>query len=107
MCRSAAIAARRACWERRRAAAINGAVLSARIGVLGGFAGIVVEGGDDLIEADEYPLVHLGQPGVSTSVSVADQLQRLLPLAVVLREKLCGGDEHRAGQAGIGVRAGE
>ena len=51
-------------------------------------------------------LVHLGESLLSAGLSGGDELQGLLPLSAVLRQELAGGEEHRAGQAGVGVRAG-
>jgi hypothetical protein len=50
--------------------------------------------------------VHLGLPGVAASFGCGDDLQGLPVLIAVLRQELRGGDEHGAGQAGVGVRAG-
>src|ERR1022692_499378 len=106
--RSAWIALARVSSCRRAAAVASGAVLLCTGGFLRVFfvfaAGF--EGGDDLFEVDCYLLVHLGDAGVPGGFGGGDELQGGLPLGVVVREELGGGDEHRAGQAGVGVRAG-
>src|ERR1022692_793919 len=90
----------------RRAAAMASGAGSLRTG--GSFfvfaAGF--EGGDDLAEVDGDVLVHLGDAGVPGGFGGGDELQGGLALGVVVREELGGGEEHRAGQAGVGVRAG-
>src|SRR5579859_3917294 len=69
-------------------------------------AAVFFEGGNDLSEVGRDLLVHLGEAGVAGGLGGGDQLQGGLPLGVVAGEELGGGDEHGAGQAGVGVRAG-
>src|ERR1022692_1927103 len=57
------------------------------------------QGGDDLVQVGGDLLVHLGDAGVPGGFGGGDELQGRLPLGVMLREELGGGDEHRAGQA--------
>jgi hypothetical protein len=59
------------------------------------------ERGDDLVEVAEHLPVHLGQPLLVAGFGGGDDLDDLTALLVVLRQELRGGDEHRAGQAGV------
>ena len=43
---------------------------------------------------------------VAAGLGGGDQFEGLLPLRVVLGQELAGREEHRAGQTGVGVRAG-
>jgi hypothetical protein len=54
--------------------------------------------------AQDLP-VHLSKPLLSACLGDRDQLQQLLTLVTMLGKELRGGEEHRAGQAGVGVRA--
>ena len=51
-------------------------------------------------------LVHLDEAELPAGLGGGHDLQHLLALLVVLGQELGRGDEHRAGQAGVGVRAG-
>ena len=73
-------------------------VLAVRLGV--------VEGGDDAVEVAQDLPVHLDQPVLAAGLGGGDELQDLLAVVAVLGQELAGGEEHRAGQAGVGVRAG-
>ena len=81
-------------------------MLSARIGGIDPDGRVVIEGGDDAVEVSEDLLVHLGQPGLAAGLGGGDELDDLTAVGAVLGQELRGGDEHRAGQAGVGVRAG-
>jgi hypothetical protein len=106
MRRSAATARRRVAWERRRAAAMTCWELSARIRHLPVVGGVVGERGDDPVEVAQNLPVHLGEAGLAAGLGGGDELDDLPPLGVVLGQELRSGDENRAGQAGVGVRAG-
>src|SRR5690349_13510827 len=103
--RMAARARRRVAWERRRAAATTWWELSARMGRLRAGGRVIGESGDDAVQIAQDLLVHLGQPGLPASLGSGDELDDLAAMDVVLGQEFCGGDEHRAGQAGVGVWA--
>src|SRR6266566_7942084 len=97
--------ARVSSW-RRRAAPMSGAVLSGRIGCclwLGAVAAL--ERCDDLSEVAGDLTVHLGQAVLAAGFGGGDDLQDLLTVGAVLGQELGGGDEHRAGQARVRMRA--
>jgi hypothetical protein len=71
----------------------------AGVGVVVGF-----QRGDDAVEVPKDLLVHLGQADLPVGGGRGEQLSGLLAVLAVLIEELRGGDEHRAGQPGIGVR---
>ena len=77
-------------------------LLSERMfGRLRGFEGV-----DDGVEVAEHGAVDLDQALVAASLGSGDQFEGLLPLRVMLGQELAGREEHRAGQTGVGVRAG-
>jgi hypothetical protein len=85
---------------------MSGAALSGCIGGLR-WLGVcaLLEGGDDLVEvAGDLP-VHLGEPVLAAGLGGGDDLQDLPVVLAVLGQEFGGGDEHRAGQAGVGVGA--
>src|SRR5271166_7042235 len=97
--------ARASSCRRRLAAAMIGAVLSGRIGV---FVLVIVglQRRDDLFEvAGDLP-VHLDHACLAAGFGRGDDLERDAVLGPVLGQELGRGDEERAGQAGVGVRAG-
>src|SRR6266571_552416 len=104
--RSAWMALARVSWCRRAAAAASGAGASGGIGRCLVAVRVVFEHGDDLVQVGGDLLVHLGNAGVAVGFGGGDELEGGLPLGSVLRQELGGGDEHRAGQARVGVRAG-
>ena len=107
MRRSAATARRRVAWARRRAASMTWWELSARIGrPRSAVPGSSLERVDDAVEVAQDLLVHLDQPGLAAGLGGGDELDDLRAVGAVLGQELRGGDEHRAGQAGVGVRAG-
>ena len=79
------------------------AVFSSHRGLLR-LSGGVFQTGDDLLKVAEDLAIHLGHACLAAGLGGRDDLQQLLPLLVVLRQELGGGDKHRAGQAGIGLR---
>jgi hypothetical protein len=87
--------------RRRRAAEISELVLLGPIGCLHLLAVVVFQRCDDLFEVFRDLAVHLGDPGLSARLGGGDDLVDLLVVGAVLGEELGGGDEHRAGQAGI------
>ncbi|MFI8888638.1 MULTISPECIES: hypothetical protein [unclassified Streptomyces] len=68
--------------------------------------GVGFQRGDDPIQVAQDVLVHLHHPCLAAGLGGGDDLQQLLALFAVLRQELGGGDEQRAGQAGVGVRTG-
>jgi hypothetical protein len=62
-------------------------------------AGVVAQF-DDLVQVGQHLLVHFGQ-AVRSRVGRGDDLQHLFLVLVVLGQELGGGEEHRAGQAGV------
>src|SRR5580692_5639095 len=66
----------------------------------------VLQGRDDLVQvAGDLP-VHLGDAGMACGFGGSYDLQRGLPLGVVLREELRGRHEHRTSQTTVRMRAG-
>ena len=65
-----------------------------------------IEGADDLLKVAGDLAVHLHHAGLAPGLGCGDDLQGLLVLLPVLGQEFGGGDEHRAGQARVGVRAG-
>src|SRR6516162_10501914 len=103
MRRSAVTARWRVCSARRRAAAMTWRELSARIGGLR-FA-VLLDFADHLVQAGEDLLVHLGDPGLAVPGRGLDEGERAVPLLAQLGQELRPGEEDRAGQARVGVRA--
>src|SRR6266511_683925 len=95
----------RVAWLRWWAAWMRKRVLSGRIcGLLLAWF-FFLERGDALVEvAGDLP-VHLCQARLAAGFGRGGDLQQLLVLLAMLGQELGGGDEHRAGQAGVGVRA--
>src|SRR5215211_5053757 len=107
--RSAAMARWRVSRARRRAAATRWWELSARIGHLPAVVGLAVAGfqrTDDPVQVGQDLLVHLGQPQLPVGGGGGQQPLGLVAVLAVLVQELWGGDEHRAGQAGVGMGAG-
>src|SRR5271156_4586288 len=104
--RSAWIALARVSSCRRAAATASGVAGSGCTGGCLLFIAAGFERGDDLVQVRGDLLVHLGDAGVPGGFGGGDELQGCLFLGMVLGEELGRGDEHRAGQAGVGVRAG-
>ena len=104
--RSAVTALRRASLERRRAAAMMWAELSARIGGVLLFVGADgLKLGDHAVEVRGDLLVHLGDAEVAVVPGGGDQGEGALLLLAKLGQELGAGDEDRAGEARVGVRA--
>jgi len=81
-------------------------VLSARIGGLAcGGVRVGVQVGDDAVEVCQDLLVHLDQPLMASGLGCGDDLEDLSAVLVVLGQEIGRGEEHWAGQAGVGVRA--
>jgi len=75
-----------------------------------GIGGAFLLAGFDLanhaFEVGEYLLVHLDHPGLSLSVGDIDEGKCAAVLFAQLGQELGAGEENRARQAGVGVRAG-
>jgi hypothetical protein len=98
--RSAVIARRRVCSVRRWAAARSWWMLSA------GIAGVFLVGfdlADHAVEVGQDGGVHLDQAGLAGLLGVLDQGQGASAMFAQLGQELRSGEEHRAGQAGVGV----
>jgi hypothetical protein len=65
----------------------------------------LVEATDDAVEVEQNLTVHFGESLLTASLGGGDQLERLLALLVVLWQEVPSGEEHRASQTRIGVRA--
>jgi len=102
MRRSAETARRRVCSARRREAVSRCWVLSARIGCRCGVVGVDLA--DHAVEVGEDVGVHLGHSGLPVGLRVVDEGEGPAAVLAQLGWELGPGEEHRAGQAGVGVR---
>ena len=64
---------------------------------------VVFESADDGEQVGLDGAVHLGEAGAAVGFGAGNQCAGGVELLVVLRQELGGGDEQRAGQAGVGV----
>src|SRR6266568_6079150 len=102
--RSAWTAFARVSWCRRAAASESGSGRTG--GCLHFLAAAGFESSDDAVEVGGDLPVHLGKAGMPVRLGGGDDLQGLLPLGMMLREKLGGLEEHRASQTTVRMRAG-
>src|SRR5258708_29345907 len=79
-------------------------LLSARTGGLQ-FWRLAFQRGDDLLEVGGDLPVHLRDAFLAAGLGGGDDLQGLLVMLAMAGKELGGGEEHRARQARVGVRA--
>src|ERR1700748_3844061 len=103
MRRRAVTARWRVCSARRCAAAMTWRELSACIGDLG-FV-VLLDSADHLFQGGEDLVFHFRNPGLAVPGSRLDEGERAVPLLAQLGQELRPGQEDRASQTCVGVRA--